>query len=67
MAQRYEMTFLETSAKSSQNVDDLFQGLAKECMKNLAIGRENSGASAVNLFRPQSQKWNFKFGGSCCR
>lgn len=67
MAQRYEMTFLETSAKSSQNVDDLFQGLAKECMKNLASSRENSGTSAVNLFRPQSQKWNFKFGGSCCR
>ena len=69
MADRWGMRFVETSAKSSQNVEDLFHGLAEDCLKqqqkNINNGKEQE-TSTVNLFSNASHTLNTRVT-SCCR
>lgn len=73
MAERYGMKFFETSAKSSQNVEELFYDLASDCLAKVELKKENenagnagSGGGSVNLFSEASNSLNNRIN-SCCR
>ena len=64
------MPYLETSAKNSENIDELFQRLAKTLRDNLSERRLNKGPNhslkgerTVNLSEPKSKK---ESSGGCC-
>ena len=46
LANRYQVPFMETSAKTSENVNELFEGLTKQ------IIRLNKGTNKTTVKRP---------------
>lgn len=75
MAERYGMVFVETSAKSNINVDDVFVGLAKACISSLERAQQlqKNGAPQqeekslpVNLLSNAGQVLGSRVN-SCCR
>lgn len=62
-AKRYEMRFIETSAKDADNVDKLFYDIARELTKH---ARENALDPTPNVLFPSGGSTSIS-GFNCCK
>ena len=69
------MPFLETSAKSADNIDNLFEQLAKTLRdthmhkgikQNTGGGAQSLKSSTVQVQKPSQEKSGGGGGGGCC-
>lgn len=68
LAKQYGITFFETSAKSSTNVDLAFQSIAKTIMDKMTVQTTRDSTKGVKLkeIKPEQTKDNNQGGGGCC-
>ena len=62
LAEKYKVFFVETSAKESNNVDEIFLDLVKDILKNEAIlSKNNENAKKMQRFQTSNVPLNVKF------
>ena len=65
LAKQYGITFFETSAKSSTNVDLAFQTIAKTIMEKMSMQNTRDKGVKLKEIKPEQPKDNNQ-GGGCC-
>ncbi|KAK1267569.1 Ras-related protein RABC2a [Acorus gramineus] len=65
LAQEYGCTFLESSAKTRENVDKCFEDLALKILEVPSLLEEGSALVKRNILKPK-QEYNASPSGGCC-
>ncbi|KAK1314449.1 Ras-related protein RABC2a [Acorus calamus] len=65
LAQEYGCTFLESSAKTRENVDKCFEDLALKILEVPSLLEEGSAVVKRNILKPK-QEYNASPSGGCC-
>lgn len=65
-AEENNLLFMETSAKTAANVNEIFMAIAKKLPKTDQRGPAGAPRGDVNLNRPQEAKKDANGGGGCC-
>lgn len=62
LAEKYKVFFVETSAKESNNIDEIFMDLVKDILKNESIlSKNNENAKKMQKFQTSNVPLNVKF------
>jgi len=68
LAREFGIPFLESSAKTGENVNEVFMLISKTVLRNLDDDRrpERSTTSTANIIRSEHLTSSIKRDGSCC-